>query len=61
MEKAQEDFLQEYRELCEKHGLCVVPTYNFKPSAHDHMTVVKLDPFWKDFIDNQIFNVENGE
>lgn len=43
-------FLKELKALCEKHQLIAVPTFEGKPSAHDHMQIVPLDAEWLTFL-----------
>ena len=50
----EEQFKKELIELCLKHRMICVPTYNNEPSAHDPMKVVPLDDFWKDFINSRL-------
>jgi hypothetical protein len=41
--------------LCRKHGLCAVPTYGGKPSAHDPMHIVPLDNEWTDYLKRSVY------
>jgi len=38
-----EQFKTEFIELCEKHGLAVVPSYSMEISFHDPLLIVPLD------------------
>jgi hypothetical protein len=49
---AKEKFLKEFVELCEKHKLAIVPTYCWKVSFHDPMTIIPFDDHTKEYIEN---------
>lgn len=56
MDNTQElEFLKEYRQLCEKHGFAVVPTYSGEVSFHDHMLVVKYDSDTKNYVEKRTY------
>lgn len=61
MTEKQAQFLQELRELCEKHQLVAIPTYQLKPSAHDPMYIVPLDDDWREFLNRRVYAPENSE
>jgi hypothetical protein len=48
MSQRKELFIKEFKELCEKHGLTIVATYELEPSAHDPLAVVTLNGFWRE-------------
>lgn len=50
----KEQFKQELIELCLKHRMIAVPTYENEPSVHDPMTIVELDEFWEDFLNSRL-------
>lgn len=54
--KYEKAFLKDLRELCKKHGLVLVPTYEDKLSAHDPMAIVELDDFWLEFISDRVLS-----
>lgn len=57
---AHQDFLEDLCKLCEKHSLVIVPTYGGEPSAHDPMTVLPIDDFWRDYLRERTL-IENHE
>lgn len=58
MNDKEKEFLAKYRELCQKYQMAIVPTFESKPSAHDPMTVVALDYFWMEYINQEIYTHE---
>lgn len=46
-------FLKELVELCEKHNLAIVPTYEWQVSFHDPMTIVPFDDHTRDYVENR--------
>ena len=45
------DFMRELRKLYQKHGLCIVPTFQGEVSFHDSMRVIRYDVGAKKFLE----------
>ena len=48
-------FIEDLIELCNKHNLVVVPSYQGEESAHDPMHIVEFDKFWEDYYTRRVY------
>ena len=51
MKPASEQFMKELLELCQKHKLALVPTYEGQISFHDSMRIVELNQDTVEFLE----------
>lgn len=49
------EFMDDINAVFEKHGLCIVPTYEGLASLHDPMQVMAIDDEMKRFFVNETF------
>jgi len=58
----KEQFLKEYHQLCEKHNLCLSPSWldisGFKRDYHDQMIIVPFDDDSKQFLNHIVMEDE---
>ena len=59
MTPQEEKFLTELKELCERHGLVAVPSFELRPSAHDPMLIVPLDDDWRKYLGDRVYGTQD--
>lgn len=55
MNTKHEELLTELITLFHKYNLCIVPTYEDLPSAHDPMYIVEFNSFWEEYFKNHVY------
>lgn len=55
-------FKRDILEVCSKHELVMVPTFDGEPSAHDSMLIIPITDDWKKFVEDEaVITDERGD
>jgi hypothetical protein len=55
MKEHKSTFLNEIIDVCKKHGLCIVPAHEMRPTLHDPMLVAPFDETIESFYRTRIY------